>query len=84
MRRRFRSVPGPFDCGIDEQATQDAFVEYVGGRERAERLDSIWKNSYPGTSVFWAKPAISKRGVFRKKAKREGFRDCHIDAFLTL
>jgi hypothetical protein len=83
-RRKFRPVPSPFAIGKDERATQEAFIGYVGGIDRADRLQRIWNDSFPGirASAFGKPP--SKEAVFRRKAKGEGFTDDEIDAFLCL
>jgi hypothetical protein len=76
MKKKFKPIPG------DEQATTDAFVEYVGGRARAERLFSIYRNSYPIKLQTFT--TISKREVFCRKAEREGFDKQEIDALLSI
>jgi hypothetical protein len=30
-----------------EKEKQDEFVKAIGGRNKAEKLDRIWKNTYP-------------------------------------
>jgi len=84
MKRKFRPVRSPFEVGVDEKATHEAFVAFVGGTDRADRLQRIWSNSYPGirTSAF-AKP-VTRTDVFRRKAKADGFTDSEIDALLSL
>jgi hypothetical protein len=83
MRPVFKPVPSPFGTAgfKDEQATQDAFVEYVGGWPKAERLSRLWNESYPKNDPW--KP-ISKIEVFRRKARGNGFEDEDVDAFLML
>lgn len=77
-------MPSPFGVGIDEKATHEAFVAFVGGTDRADRLQRIWNNSHPGIRVSaFAKPA-TRADVFRKKAMAEGFTAPEIDAFLSL
>lgn len=80
----FQPVPSPF--GVpgrnDEQATHDAFVEYMGGRNRADRLWNIRKNSYP--TQDWRNDTISAVDNFRRKALAEGFSEEEIDALLSL
>ena len=71
---------------MTERERQDAFVDLMGGSYRADRLDSICKNSYPGIRKPWAtfEPPPSKEEMFKKKAKQEGFTDLEIDTFLNL
>jgi hypothetical protein len=73
---------------IDEQATQDAFVEYVGGTQKADRLSRLWNNSYAcGTEydrVMKTGNYRSKIQVFRAAAIREGFTSKDADAFMAL
>ena len=76
--------PGPFGIGRDEQDLQNQFVDLVGGSARADRLDYIWKNSYPGITSSWIKPAPTKTEMFIRAAKRNGFTDREIQAFLEL
>ena len=82
-RAPFRPAPGPFGARPDEMATHEAFADYVGGRERAERMSRLYSDSYPrrGPGVF---DRYSKEDVFRTKALREGFSEAEIDAFLSL
>jgi hypothetical protein len=70
---KFTPVPGPFG-GIDEQATTDKFVEYVGGVMRAAHLENI-RARYHGKN---------KDAQFRKDAKESGFQDEEVDALLSL
>jgi len=62
---------------VDEQKANDRFVRMVHGIRRADRMQEIWRNSYPSLRK-------SKEEVFRESAKREGFTDKQIDAFLML
>jgi hypothetical protein len=70
---KFVPVPGPFG-GIDEQATTDKFVEYVGGVMRATHLEQIRSMQH----------GKNKDEKFRKAAKESGFQDEEIDALLSL
>lgn len=82
-QKPFKVIPGPFGGRKDEQATQDAMVEYVGGRHKAEQLSRIRNNSYPmPTHDIWN--PLSAREVFRIRAKKEGFTDLEIDAFESI
>ena len=85
-KKRFQPVPSPFGVGNDEQATQDAFVEFVGGTRRADQLSRIAQNSYPhGTEMDRLMGhGLTREQVFRCKAKQEGFTDEEVDAFLML
>jgi hypothetical protein len=71
----------------DEQAENDAFVRLVGGIKRADRIQQIWRDSYPegfggkGLGMNRGKP---KEEVFRENAKKEGFTDQQINRFLDL
>jgi len=68
---------------VDEQAMTDQFENLCGSVARAQRLQHIWNNSYPGISAsVWTRP--TKVDVFRAKAKREGFAVEQIEAFLQL
>lgn len=78
----FKVVPGPFG-GSDERATQEAFVEYVGGTRKADRLMYLWNDSYPCSTHDIFKP-LTKEEVFRSKAIREGYTHEQISAFLIL
>jgi len=73
--------PTPSIFGIqemtDEQQVQDAFVAYVGGIARAECLERIWRNTYPSLGM-------TKEQLFYRKAKKKGFTDMEIDAFMLL
>jgi hypothetical protein len=81
MPKPFQAIPGPFGK-TDEQATTNAFEEYVGGVRRAQRLLYIYNNSYPMPGR-WTEQ-VSKDQVFRSRAKREGFTDAEIDAFFVV
>lgn len=80
--KKFKTVPSPFGTGIDEQASTDAFVDYVGGRQRADQLSRIQKDSYP--SQDWKGNRIPASQVFRTKAKNAGFTDEEVDALLSI
>jgi len=82
-KKRFQPVPGPFGIGNDEQATQDAFVEFVGGTRRADQLSRIAKDSYPH-GMLGSPYYQTREEVLRLKAKNEGFTDKEVDAFLML
>lgn len=84
MAKRFKPVPGPFGFGNDEQATQDAFVDFVGGSTRADKLSRISQNSYPHGTNDMDPYYKSRAEVFRLKAKLEGFTDEEVDAFISL
>ncbi len=83
-KQPFKPVPSPFGTGNHEQATQDAFVEYVGGRSKAEHLSRLWQHSYPTPWPPDHRYAKTKAEVFRNKAKGEGFSDEDVDAFMQL
>ena len=84
MARKFRPVPSPFGFGRDEKATHEAFVAFVGGIDRADRLLTIWRNSYEGIRPSPFARAATKVKMFRRKATAEGFRKREIEAFLSL
>jgi hypothetical protein len=84
MKRKFKPVPSPFGVGVDEKATHEAFVAFVGSTDRADRLQRIWNNSYPGIRASAFATPATKTDVFRRKAKAEGFTVPEIDAFLSL
>lgn len=78
IQKNFKPVPG------DERATHEAFVAYVGGVQRAERLSRIYSDSFPGvkSSVFAKAP--TKEEVFARKATAEGYTAKEISAYLSL
>lgn len=84
----FKQTPSPFGHGTDEASTQEAFVEYVGGRPRAEQLSRLWSQSYAhGTQydkVFRPGMCKTREQVFHSKARAAGFSECEIAAFLSL
>lgn len=85
-KKPFEPIPSPFGTMNDEQRTQDAFVDYVGGTAKAEQLSRIWQNSWPSGTNYdrLMGRGGTKEDVFRAKAKREGFTDEDVDAFLSL
>jgi hypothetical protein len=83
-KQPFKPVPSPFGNGNHEQATQDAFVDYVGGQAKAEQLSRLWQNSYQTPWPPGHQYARTKAEVFRNKAKAEGFSDEDVDAFMLL
>jgi hypothetical protein len=85
-KKPFQPVPSPFGTpGFNhEQATQDAFVEYVGGTRKAEQLSRLYNDSYPTPWPPGHPYARTKIEVFRAKALREGFSKEDIDAFMML
>jgi len=69
----------------DEQAENDAFVRMVGGVKRADRMQQIWKDSYPqGCLSPFSRSGKSKEEVFRQKAIDEGFTGEQVNRFLDL
>lgn len=81
----FQPVPGPFG-GTDEQATTDAFVEYVGGHARADRLQLIWNGTPATQSDPWGRfeGKKTRRDNFIIRAEREGYTREDAEAFLSL
>jgi hypothetical protein len=79
-------VPSPFGTGCDEQAETDAFERLCGGVKRAQRMLYLWNDSYPAGSEYdrMMGRGASKAEVFKAKAKREGFTDEQIAAFMHL
>ena len=71
---------------IDEKATQDAFIDFVGGTAKADRLQLLNMNSYPmGTALDRLNGrGKTKEQVFRRKAKNAGYTDRQVTAFLML
>lgn len=73
---------------VDEMLTQLAYVEFIGGRNRAEYLSAIWDRTFPsGTQydkLMETGQYRSKEENFRINAKRDGFYDSEVDAFLSL
>jgi hypothetical protein len=78
--------PRPFALTGDEQADTDAFVEYVGGRDRADQLARIYGRSHPtGTQYdFLYGRGRTREQNFARAAKTTGFQDHEIAAFLTI
>lgn len=71
-RPAFQPVMGAF--GIDERATTEAFEQYVGGVDRAQRMLSLYRSSFPTSCE-------SRAQVFNKRAAKEGFSSEEINAF---
>jgi len=73
---------------VDEQKEMDAFIKAVGGTTKADRLQNIWRNSYPhGTEydrVFKTGFYMSKQEAFTRAALREGFTKKQIHMFLSM
>ena len=71
---------------VDEQEANDRFVRLVGGVRKADRLQQIWNSSFPHGMEYDKLQGryISREQDFRNKAKREGFSDRAIEAFLKL
>jgi hypothetical protein len=70
----------------DELVDTSAFEVYVGGANKAQRLMSLYNNSYPnGTALdrLYGR-AKTKEQVFEVKAKGEGFSAEHVSAFLLV
>lgn len=77
-QKRFKPVEG------DEQATTDAFEDYMGSVYRAQRIFGIYKQSYPGIRVSAFDKPKSKEEIFWHKAKDAGFTENEIDALLSI
>jgi hypothetical protein len=71
---------------IDEQQRCDKFEKMVGGVKRAQRLLSIWNNSYScGTKLdFLVARGKTREQVFEMRARAEGFTDKQIQCFHKL
>lgn len=70
-----------------EQERQDRFVRMVGGRNKAEQLDRIWKQSYPRygySEKDRRNRQLSRDEVFEESAKEAGFTQKQIDMFSSL
>jgi hypothetical protein len=65
---------------IDEQERTDAFERACGSIARAQRLHSIYKNTYGNGPVY----GPSKIDRFRRKAEADGFTDAQVNALLLL
>lgn len=76
--------PSPFDTGCDEAAEHKAFEDLCGGPSRAFRLLHVWQNTSPSVWHVGDPYYKSRNEIFRRKAKREGFSDTEINAFLHL
>ena len=81
VSKPFKPVPSPFGHGIDEQATIEAFKEYVGGNSRLESLWRISRSSHPTPKFRGGQ--YTQREVFRSRAIHEGFTENEIDGYLT-
>lgn len=55
------------------------------GKAKADRMQRIWKNSYP-TSIYGGTvpKSLDKKQVFAINAKKEGFSRAMIETFLKL
>jgi hypothetical protein len=62
------------------QDKQDRFVRILG-KSRAEKLQSLWDNTYPEGCGLTFKP---KEEVFIRKAKEEGFTSRELKLFFKL
>jgi len=71
---------------LTEQERQDQFVGVIGGFQKAEALDRIWKNTYPRyCSLNDEFPKNhTKQEIFVAKALEAGFKKNHIQMFLEL
>lgn len=67
----------------EEKSRQKRFLQIMGSKENAERLQQIWGNSSPseGVSPLSFK---TKLEVFIEKAIKEGFSRQQVDTFLDL
>jgi hypothetical protein len=85
MPKPFQAIPGPFG-GTDERATTDAFEDYVGGVQRAQRLLRLYNDSYPfGTEMDRLMGrGKTKNQVFRDRARIDGFKPHEIEAFFVV
>lgn len=63
-----------------EQEKQDSFLEKLGA-EKADRIQYIWKNSFPHQTPWSNK---TKEQVFRAAARKAGFTWQEIHLFLGL
>ena len=87
-KKEFQKVYLPGSPGspafVDDMATQEAFVEYMGGRGRADAIEAVWKRSWPMPGIGGGLGKLSKTEVFKMKALREGFTAEEVRAFLML
>ena len=90
-KQPFQTVPGPFSDvlpgTIDEQATQEAFEDYVGGPTKAFRLMNLYREAgytVNGDKFKICPPKRTQASVFIKMAEREGFTKQQAEAFLML
>ena len=76
----FKKIKNDFGF-VDEQVTQDKFIDFIGGGLRADRLQNVYRNSYPG----WIRgKKVSASEIFEINAKSADFSQEEIDAFLSL
>jgi hypothetical protein len=74
---------------IDEQTAHENFETLVGGPDRGFRLMNFWTEAGYATSgnefqlSSWP-PKPTQEEVFRSKAKRDGYTNKQIQAFLEL
>lgn len=66
---------------MNEQQRTDEFEALCGGVEKAQRVMSLWNSCYPMATYYGVK---SKEAVFLARAKREGYSNEIINAFLAL
>ena len=86
MTKKFETIQSPFGVGIDERKTTEAFVDYVGGTVKADRLLYLWgiSHGYGTKHDFLMGKGITRKQNFRRKAKEEGFTDEQVDAFFLM
>jgi hypothetical protein len=76
----FKPVPGPFG-GMDEQATIEAFEEYIGDYQRLLKLWRIARECYPMPK--YPNGQYTRIEVLKMRAKRDGFTENEINGYLT-
>ena len=72
---------------LSEQEANDRLEELCGGIEPAFRLMRLWtaaEQTVSGDRYTLSPPKRTATTVFRKLAKREGYSDAAIQAFLDL
>lgn len=70
----------------DEQQRTDDFESLAGGRDKADQLARVWRDSHPlGTALdrLYGRGA-SREQSFMAAAKAEGFSEAQAEAFLAL
>lgn len=83
----FTVAPSQFGMGKDEQATHDAFVDFMGGRSRADLIWRVFKSMLgwtPNPYDYSTNAPKTVNQAFRIRARAQGFTDAEVDALLAI